>query len=113
VIKRPAFALSPAQNLEVKRQLTEYINKGFMQPSHSPWGAPVFLVKKPHSDKWRLVCDWRGLNKLTIRDRFEIPMVAGVQVRDALQTLVRTQAGAWEPFDKAALFAFDVPDLWL
>jgi hypothetical protein len=44
-----------------------------MRPSQSPWGAPNCLVKKPHSTKWRLVCDWRGLNKLTIRDKFEIP----------------------------------------
>ena len=72
-IKKSAYNLSPSQNLEIKRQLTEYINKGYLQPSHSPWGAPVFLVKKPHSDLWRMVCDWRGLNKLTIKDRFEIP----------------------------------------
>ena len=72
-IKKSAYLLSPWQNLEIKRQLTEYIDKGYLQPSHSPWGAPVFLVKKPHSDLWRMVCDWRGLNKLTIKDRFEIP----------------------------------------
>ena len=72
-VKRPAYQLSPSQNLEVKRQLKGYIDKGYLQPSHSPWGAPVFLVKKPHSDQWRMVCDWRGLNKLTIKDRFEIP----------------------------------------
>ena len=72
-VKKSAYMLSPWQNQEIKKQLTEYINKGYLQPSHSPWGAPVFLVKKPHSDLWRMVCDWRGLNKLTIKDRFEIP----------------------------------------
>jgi hypothetical protein len=72
-VKKPAYKLSPQHNLEVKRQLVEYIEKGFLSPSHSPWGAPVFLVKKPHSDKWRMVCDWRALNQLTIRDRFELP----------------------------------------
>jgi len=72
-VKRPAYQLSPSQNLEIKKQLTAYIDKGYLQPSHSPWGAPVFLVKKPHSDQWRMICDWRGLNKITIKDRFEIP----------------------------------------
>ena len=65
--------MSPSQNLEIKKQLIEYINKGYLQNAHSPWGAPVFLVKKPHSDKWRMICDWRGLNKITIKDRYEIP----------------------------------------
>eukprot|EP00976_Prorocentrum_cordatum_P034866 708716-Prorocentrum_minimum.AAC.1 len=52
--------------VEIKRQLEEYINKGFLQPTNSPWGAPVFLVRKSHSHKLRLVCDWRALNKATI-----------------------------------------------
>ena len=72
-VKRPAFKVSPAQNAEIKRQITEYLSKGHLRPTKSPWGAPVFLVKKAHSDKWRLVCDWRHLNSQTIKDRFEIP----------------------------------------
>ena len=44
-----------------------------MLPSDSPWGAPVFLVKKPHSDQFRLVCDWRALNKATVKNKFAIP----------------------------------------
>jgi len=72
-IKQAAFKMSPAQNDEIKRQIKEYIDKGFLKPSKSPWGAPVFLVSKPHSNKWRLVCDWRKLNKMTKRDTFEIP----------------------------------------
>ena len=82
-VKKPYYQLSPSQNLEIKKQLTSYIEKGYLKPSHSPWGAPVFLVKKPHSDQWRMVCDWRGLNKLTIKDRFEIPNP--VQLFDKLE----------------------------
>ena len=29
-------------------------------------------MKKPHSDKWRMVCDWRALNQMTIRDKWEL-----------------------------------------
>ena len=72
-VSKPPFELSPAENAEVKRQLQEYIDKGFIIPSHSSWGAPVFLVKKAHSIKLRLVCDWRALNKVTIKDKFAMP----------------------------------------
>ena len=72
-ISKPPFKLSPSENLEIKRQIEEYINKGFLLTSDSPWGAPVFLVKKPHSHKLRLVCDWRALNKATIKNKFAIP----------------------------------------
>lgn len=70
---RAPYKLSPSENMEVKRQLEEYINKGYLVPTDSPWGAPVFLVKKSHSPKLRLVCDWRALNKATIKNKFAIP----------------------------------------
>jgi transposase InsO family protein len=70
---KPAFKLSPPEIEALKEQLKEYLDKGWIVPSDSPWGAPVFLVKKPHSTKLRLVCDWRALNKLTIRNRWAIP----------------------------------------
>jgi len=47
-VSKPPYKLSPAENTEVKRQLQEYLDKGFLVPSHSSWGAPVFLVKKAH-----------------------------------------------------------------
>jgi hypothetical protein len=73
-VSKPPYKLSPAENTEVKRQLQEYLDKGFLVPSHSSWGgAPVFLVKKAHSSILRMVCDWRALNKLTIKDKFAIP----------------------------------------
>ena len=72
-VKQAAYKMSPAQNSEIKRQLREYIDKGFLKASKSPWGAPVFLVAKPHTNKWRMVCDWRRLNRMTKWDTFEIP----------------------------------------
>ena len=69
-IHRQPFMLSPSENEEIKRQITEYMKKGYLKVSNSPWGAPVFLVSKPHSTKWRLVCDWRALNKVTIKDKY-------------------------------------------
>jgi hypothetical protein len=56
-VSKPPYKLSPAENTEIKRQLQEYLDKGFLVPSHSSWGAPVFLVKKAHSTILRMVCD--------------------------------------------------------
>ena len=72
-VSKAAFKLSPNENAEIKRQLQEYFDSGQLIPSHSPWGAPVFLVRKAHSTKLRMVCDWRALNKVTIKDKFAMP----------------------------------------
>ena len=36
-VKRPAFKVSPAQNAEIKKQITEYLNKGHLRPTQAPW----------------------------------------------------------------------------
>ena len=45
-ISRAPYRLAPAELKELKVQLEEMIEKGFIRPSHSPWGAPVLFVKK-------------------------------------------------------------------
>ena len=57
----------------MKRRLNEYIEKRWLIPSHRRFGAPVFLVKKPHANKMRLVCDWWALNLLTIENKWALP----------------------------------------
>jgi hypothetical protein len=55
-------------------QLQELIKKGYLIPSSSDYGAPVMMVPKPHQpDKYRLVCDYRRLNQVTIKDKYTIP----------------------------------------
>ena len=62
------------------------MTKGFLQPSNSPYGAPCFFVKKPHSDGLRLVVDWRNLNNITIKDKTQLPNIA-----DLLATLTKAR----------------------
>ncbi|GJW35586.1 putative reverse transcriptase domain-containing protein [Tanacetum coccineum] len=45
VVKSP-YRLAPSEMLELSNQLKELQEKGFIRPSHSPWGAPVLFVKK-------------------------------------------------------------------
>jgi hypothetical protein len=72
---RPMFRYSPVELAEMEAQVKELIELGFIQPSRSPYGAPVLFVKKPRSDKLRLVIDHRGLNKLTVRNSFPLPRI--------------------------------------
>ena len=49
---RPAYRMSPAEAEDLKKQLTDLINRGMIRPSTSPYGAPVLFVKKPDSSNW-------------------------------------------------------------
>ena len=59
---------------ELKEQLKVLLDKGFIRPSISPWGAPVLFVKK--KDGSLIMCiDYRQLNKLTIKNKYPIPSI--------------------------------------
>ena len=56
---------------KLESQLRELLDKGFIKPSVSPWGAPVLFVKK--KDRSLCMCiDYRQLNKITIKNRYQL-----------------------------------------
>ena len=59
---------------ELKTQLRELIDKKYIRPSVSPWGAPVIFVKKKDGTM-RLCIDYRQLNKMTIKNRYPLPCI--------------------------------------
>ena len=66
--------MAPVELLELRVQLQELLDKGFIRPSTSPWGAPVLFVKK--KDKTlRLCIDYRQLNRVTIKNRYPLPRI--------------------------------------
>ena len=71
---RPAYRMSKPEVEELERQLQELLKNEFIQPSKSPYGAPVFFIKKKDGS-FRLVCDWRQLNKVTIKNKVCLPNV--------------------------------------
>ena len=73
-ISRAPYRMAPAELKELKVQMEEMVNKGFVRLSTSPWGAPVLFVKKKDGSM-RLCVDYRELNKVTIRNQYPLPRI--------------------------------------
>ena len=58
----------------MKTYLKEYLANGFIRPSRSPAAAPVMFVTRPDG-KLRLVVDYRGLNRVTVKNRYPLPLI--------------------------------------
>jgi hypothetical protein len=77
--------MGPGELVELKKQLDELLEKGFIQESVSPWGAPVLFVDKREGGAPRLCTDCRNLNKVTIKNKYPLPRYQDLfdQVRGA------------------------------
>ncbi|GJS44276.1 putative reverse transcriptase domain-containing protein [Tanacetum coccineum] len=73
-VVRSPYRLAPSEMFELSNQLKELQDKGFIRPSYSPWGAPVLFVKKKDGSM-RMCIDYRELNKLTINNRYPLPII--------------------------------------
>jgi len=61
-----------SENLKI--QLQELLDKGFIQPNNSPWGGPILFVKKKDGTL-RLCIDYRQLNKVTVKNIYPLPRI--------------------------------------
>lgn len=73
-ISIPPYRMAPAELKELKEQLKDLLDKGFIRPSKSPWGAPVLFVRKK-DDSLRMCIDYRQLNKVTIKNKYPLPRI--------------------------------------
>ncbi|KAJ0786356.1 putative nucleotidyltransferase, Ribonuclease H [Helianthus annuus] len=73
-IARAPYRLAPGELQELSNQLQELLDRGFIRPSSSPWGAPVLFVKKKDGS-FRMCIDYRELNKVTIKNRYPLPRI--------------------------------------
>jgi hypothetical protein len=85
ISKRP-YRMLPKELAELKIQLQELLDKGYIHPSSSPWGSPALFVKKKDGSL-RMCVDYRPLNAVTIKDKYMLPRIdvlfdqlAGAQV---------------------------------
>ncbi|RVW84791.1 Retrovirus-related Pol polyprotein from transposon 17.6 [Vitis vinifera] len=73
-ISKAPYRMAPLELKELKIQLQELLDKDFIRPSVSPWGALVLFVKK-NDGSMRLWIDYRELNKVTVRNKYLLPRI--------------------------------------
>eukprot|EP00253_Pinus_taeda_P014041 PITA_14041 len=73
-VSRAPYRMSVPELTELKMQLQELLDKNYIRPSVSPWGAPVLFVKKKDGT-FRMCIDYRQLNKLTIKNKYPLPRI--------------------------------------
>jgi hypothetical protein len=66
--------MTPKELAELKVQLNELLDKGYIHPSSSPWGCPALFVKKK-DQSLRLCVDYRPLNAVTIKNKYPLPRI--------------------------------------
>nr|GEW38872.1 putative reverse transcriptase domain-containing protein [Tanacetum cinerariifolium] len=73
-VARAPYRLAPSEMRELSVQLQVLLEKGFIRPSLSLWGAPVLFVKK-NDASFRMFIDYHELNKLTASNRYPLPRI--------------------------------------
>ncbi|GJQ91850.1 putative reverse transcriptase domain-containing protein [Tanacetum coccineum] len=73
-VARAPYRLAPSELQELPTQLQELSDKGFIRPSSSPWGAPVFFIEKKDGS-FQMCIDYHELNKMTVKNRYPLPRI--------------------------------------
>jgi hypothetical protein len=83
IAKRP-YRISVHELEELKKQLKELSDKGYIRPSASPWGSPVLFMKKKDGSK-RMCIDYQNLNAVTVKNNYPLPRIDDLldQLKDA------------------------------
>ena len=73
-ISRAPYRMTPTELKELKTQLQELLDKGFVRPSVSPWGALVFFVKKKDGTL-RMCIDYQKIYKIIVKIKYPLPRI--------------------------------------
>jgi hypothetical protein len=73
IAKRP-YRMAPTELAELKLQIADLQQKGYIRPSSSPWGTPVLFVTKKDGSM-RMCIDYRSLNEVTIKNKYPLPRI--------------------------------------
>jgi hypothetical protein len=76
IFKRP-YRMATNQLAELKKQLQELLDKGYIHHSASPWGAPAIFIPKKDGTQ-RMCVDYRSLNEVTIKNKYPLPRIDGL-----------------------------------
>jgi hypothetical protein len=73
-ISKRAYQVSGSELVELKKQIDELLEKGYIRPSTSPWAAQVLFVEKKDGTK-RMCIDYRALNEVTVKNKYPLPQI--------------------------------------
>jgi hypothetical protein len=73
-IYKTTVRMTTPELAELKEHIREFLEKGFIHPSSSPWGAPVIFVPKKDGTQ-RLCVDYRALNEVTVKNKYPLPRI--------------------------------------
>ena len=76
-MSRAPYRMAPMELKELKSQLQELMDKGFIRPSVSLRGAPVLFVKKKNGTL-RMCIDYQKINKVTVKSRYPLPRIENI-----------------------------------
>ena len=75
VYRHREFALRGERKEAMEKILRDFIERGWLEPCHSEWASPCFVVPKKVAGEWRLVVDYCGLNDQTQHDSYTLPLI--------------------------------------
>lgn len=96
--KQRFYRQSPEMRAETKRQIDDMLTYGIIEPSTSPWQAPVVLVKKK-SGEFRFAVDFRKINAVTRKEHFPL-----TRIEDVFDAVGQAKASYFSTLDLASGF---------
>lgn len=73
-VAQAPYRLAPTEIKEMMNQIQQFLDKVFIRPSSSPWGAPVLFERKKDGSM-HMCIDYRALNKLTVKNKYPLPRI--------------------------------------
>jgi hypothetical protein len=73
-IYKSPYRMAIPQLAKLKGHIKKLLEKGFIHPSSSPWGAPMTFVPKKDGTQ-RLCMDYRALNEVTVKNKYPLPRI--------------------------------------
>jgi hypothetical protein len=106
-IYKTPFRMTTLKFAELKEHIRELLEKGFIHPSSSPWGAPVIFVPKKDGTQ-RLCVDYRALNEVTVKNKYPLPRIDDLfdQLRGAC---VFSKIDLWSGYHQLRVRECDIP----
>src|SRR5690349_22433650 len=98
--------MSPLELDAMCKEPNKLLKNGSIKPSKSPYGAPVIFVKKKNGEL-RMCIDYQALNKITIKNRFPIPLIDDLvdQLHDAK---VFTKINLHSGYNQVRIHGYDI-----